>query len=149
MKKTITWILVADGARARIFKNEGPGKGMQPAMDAEFRHATPRTSEIGADRPGRVHESANSTRHAMENPVDWHRFEKEKFAREMARLLDQACLHGAFERLVLVAPPKTLGDLRSALGTGTRKKVTGEIDKDLTQIAPGELPTHLDKVLAV
>lgn len=149
MKKTITWILVADGARARVFKNDGPGKGMQPAMDGEFRHETPRSSEIGADRPGRVHESANSARHAMENPVDWHRFEKEKFAKEMARLLDQASLDGAYERLVLVAPPKTLGDLRGALGAGTRKKVIGEIDKDLTQATPTELVTQLSTVFPV
>lgn len=149
MKKTITWILVADGARARIFKNEGPGKGLQPAMDEEFRHALPRTRELGADRPGRVQESATSARHAVENPIDWHRFEKEKFAREMARILDRAGSAGAFERLILIAPPKTLGDLRDALGTATRKKVTGEIDKDLTQITSGELPDHLTNILAV
>ena len=149
MKKTITWILVADGARARIFKNEGPGKGVQPAVDEEFRHAVPRTRELGTERPGRVQESANSARHAMENAVDWHRFEKEKFAREMARVLDRAGSAGAFERLILVAPPKTLGDLRGLLGAGTRKKITGEIDKDLTQITPGELPDHLAKVMAV
>ena len=149
MKKTITWILVADGARARILKNEGPGKGLQSAVGEEFHHALPKTSEMGTDRPGRSHESANSTRHAMENPVDWHRFEKEKFAREMAKVLDQANNAGAYDRLILVAPPKTLGDLRGALANATRKKVTGELDKDLTQITLGELPGHLNTLLAV
>ena len=149
MKKTIPWILVADGARARIFKNEGPGKGVQAAVDEEFRHATPPSRELGAERPGRVQESATSARHAMENPVDWHRFEKEKFAKEMAKLLDRASQAGAFERLVLVAPPKTLGDLRNALGAPTRKKITGDIHKDRTQVTPAELPYHLGRVIAV
>lgn len=149
MKKTITWILVADGARARIYKNEGPGKGVEPAVDEEFRHDLPRTREMGTDRPGRVHESATTGRSAMENPVDWHRFEKEKFAKEIAGILDRASTAGAFKRLILVAPPRTLGDLRTALSANTRKKVTGEIDKDLTQVTPGELPDHLGGVLAV
>jgi len=148
MKKKVTWILVADGARARILKNEGPGKGLQPAVDEEFHHELPRTHEMGTERPGRVHESANATRHAVE-PVDWHRFEKEKFAKEMAKILDKAAAGGAFDRLVLVAPPRTLGDLRGALAAATRKKVTGELDKDLTQITLGELPEHLGLLLPV
>lgn len=149
MKKKVTWILVADGARARILKNEGPGKGLQPAVDQEFRHALPRTRELGVERPGRTQESATSARHALDNPVDWHRFEKEKFAKEMAKILDKAAAAGEFERLVLVAPPRTLGDLRGALAAATRKMVSGELDKDLTQVTLGELPEHLAGVLPV
>ena len=148
MKKTITWILVADGARARIFQNGGPGKGLHPALPEEFRKAVPKTGEMGTDRPGRGHESATAARHAVET-TDWHRFEKEKFAKEMAGILDQAGASGTYDRLILVAPPKTLGDLRNALSPITRKKVTGEIDKDLTAVTQGELPDHLGSVLAV
>ncbi len=35
MGKTITWILVADGARARLFANDGPGQGPRQPMTAE------------------------------------------------------------------------------------------------------------------
>lgn len=149
MKKTVTWILVADGARARILKNEGPGKGLEAAMDQEFRHKLPSTHELGVERPGRVQESANAARHAMENPVDWHRFEKEKFAKEMAGVLDKAAAAGAFERLILVAPPRTLGDLRAALGAAAKKKVTAELDKDLTHVPVGDMPGHLGGLLAL
>jgi protein required for attachment to host cells len=148
MKKKVTWILIADGTRARILKNEGPGKGLHPAIDGEFHHEAPRTHEIGTDRPGRTKESANTTRHAMEQS-DWHRFEKEKFAKEMAQVLERAEQAGAYDRLILVAPPKTLGDLRGALADPVRKKVTGEIGKDLTPMALGEMPAHLEAVLAV
>lgn len=149
MKKTVTWILVADGARARILKNEGPGKGLQAAVEEEFHRPVPKASEIGADRPGRSRDSTGGARHALDNPVDWHRFEKEKFAKEIAKILDQANNAGAFDRLILVAPPKTLGDLRGALGAGTRKRITGELDKDLTQLTLGELPEHLAGLLPV
>lgn len=149
MKKRITWILVADGTRARIFRNEGPQKGLQPALDRDFASPAPPTRALGADRPGRVQESASSERHAMVPRVDWHRFEKEKFAKSMARIVDEAAERGAFDRLVLVAPPRTLGDLRSALGPRARALVTAELDKDLTHVTPSELPDHLYKVLAL
>lgn len=29
MKPTTTWILIADGARGRLFANRGPGKGLE------------------------------------------------------------------------------------------------------------------------
>ena len=33
MKPTRTWILIADGARARILENLGPGKGVHEVPD--------------------------------------------------------------------------------------------------------------------
>ncbi|UXN75484.1 host attachment protein [Devosia sp. A8/3-2] len=29
MKKTVTWILIADGTQARVLENTGPGKGLR------------------------------------------------------------------------------------------------------------------------
>ncbi len=147
MRKTVTWILVADGTRARIFRNDGPGKGLRPALDRDFASPAPPTRALGTDRPGRVQESADSERHAMVPRVDWHRFEKEKFARSMAKILDGAAERGGFDRLVLVAPPRTLGDLRNALGPRARALVTGELDRDLTHVTPAELPDHLYRLL--
>jgi protein required for attachment to host cells len=85
----------------------------------------------------------------MEPPTEWHRFEKHRFAREMAKVLDAAAASKAFDRLILVAPPATLGDLRTELGDATRKMVTAELPKDLTRHAEQELPQHLGAVLAV
>ena len=48
-----------------------------------------------------------------------HRELKRDFAVRLAKMLDQRCREHAFDRLVLVAPPTALGDLRSAL-FGTR-----------------------------
>jgi protein required for attachment to host cells len=38
MKKRVTWIIVADGSRARVLANDGPGKGLRPAITGEFHH---------------------------------------------------------------------------------------------------------------
>ncbi|MGH6893353.1 MAG: host attachment protein [Dongiaceae bacterium] len=150
MKKTVTYVLVADGARARIYANHGVGKGLQPVSGATHKadlHHHDR--EILTDKPGRSHNSVGHARSAMEPQTEWHRFEKHKFAREMAKVLDAAAASKSFDRLILVAPPATLGDLRTELGDATRKLVTAELPKDLTRHAEKELPQHLDAVLAV
>jgi protein required for attachment to host cells len=149
MPKKITWILVADGARARVLMNQGIGKGLQPAVNGEIVHAVPPTRELGTDRPGRGQQRGVSGRHAFEPHVDWHRFEKEKFSKEMAGLLDAAAERGAFDRLVLIAPPRTLGDLRAALGAKARGKIHAEVDKDLTHVTVQDLPDYLGDVVAL
>ena len=150
MKKTVTYILVADGARARLYANHGVGKGLQPVSGATHRadlHHHDR--EILSDRPGRAYNSVGENRATMEPQTEWHRFEKHKFAREMAKVLDAAAASKAFDRLILVAPPATLGDLRTELSDSTRKMVSAELPKDLTRHAEQELPQHLGTVLAV
>lgn len=149
MRKTTTWILIADGARAHILENDGPGKGLAPAPVPPQETHLDADREVYADRPGRAQESVGGARHAVERRVDWHRFEKAQFAGRLAELLDAAAGAKRFDRLVLVAPPRTLGDLRAALAPATRAKVDGEIDKDLTHLPDHELPAHLEGLLAL
>jgi protein required for attachment to host cells len=149
MKAIRTWIVVADGARARFLVNEGPGKGLREALPEESGAPPPPTRDLGTDRPGRVFESADSSRHAMEPRVDWHRFEKQRFARSVAQVIDRGATERAFDRLVLIAPPRTLGDLRAVLGHASREAVHGEVAKDLTKVPVHDLPGHLEDILNI
>ncbi len=149
MKPIRTWIVVADGARARFLLNEGPGKGLTVALPGETSIPLPPTRELGTDRPGRVFESADSSRHAMEPRADWRRFEKLQFARAVAEIIDRGARGKSFDRLVLVAPPKTLGDLRAALGSSSQSAIYGELAKDLTKVPIRDLPAHLRNVLVI
>lgn len=149
MKPIKSWIVVADGARARILQNDGPGRGLT-ALPAEERHQPHRPSrDIDADRPGRTHDRKGPGRHAMEPPSDAHRIEKRRFAEELAERLNSASLAGSYDRLILVAPAKTLGDLRPALSKETMAKVHAELTKDLTSVTEHELPKHLSAVIAL
>jgi protein required for attachment to host cells len=147
MRKTVTWIVIADGEKARIVANQGIGKGLVPVSGHEMSTTLHAARDVYSDRPGRTRESVGASRHALQPRVDWHRFEKRQFAKRVAGMLDAEADKGAFDRLILVAPPRTLGDLRGALAAPTRAKVTGEIDKDLTHLADHALPAHLDKVV--
>jgi protein required for attachment to host cells len=46
--------------------------------------------------------------------VYWHRITKERFATELADALYRHAHANPLERLVVVAPPKVLGNLRNA-----------------------------------
>ncbi|MBN4016411.1 host attachment protein [Rhodospirillaceae bacterium AH-315-P19] len=143
-----TWVLVADGARARIFFQGDVGMDLIPVLAEKDDQSRRPTRDIGTDKPGRIQERiADGSRHAMAPRVDWHEFEKELFAKKMAEILNQAAQKETFDRLVLVAPSKTLGALRKALGKTAREKTTAEINKDLTQVPIHELPAHLETAL--
>ena len=149
MKKTVTWVLVADAARARILRNEGPGRGIEREVVQEFAQEIPPGREIMADRPGRGFESANPGRHAKEPSSDPREVEALRFLREVVAYLEKANNTRAFDRLVLVAPPAALGTLRAQVSKPLAAKVTGELNKDLTHVPVHDMAKHLGDVMRV
>jgi protein required for attachment to host cells len=148
--KRTTWVVVADGARAFIVANRGPGTGLSPVPGTAREQEIPKTTDLGSDKPGRSFNSDQSgTRHSMEPRVDWHQYEKQKFAHGIAKLLDDARMRRAFDHLVLVAPPETLGELRAKLDKQTQAVISGEVPKDLTRHMIKDLPNHLNGVIKV
>lgn len=103
--------------------------------------------QIVADKPGRGFGSADASthRHAFEPQHDPHKLEKHDFTAELARALDG--LSGQYDRLVVVAPPRSLGELDTLLTPQVKKKVSHQIPKDLTGVSPPDLWDALEKVL--
>lgn len=140
-----TWFLIADGARARLLRNDGPGTALVAAVEEEFIapavHGFSR--DLKSDRPGRAFDPAGGRPHAMEPRNDPHELEKKQFARHVAQVVDGHAAGRAFDRLVIVAPPKTLGDLRAELSAHTAALVVAEVAKDLTHVPADKLRDHL------
>lgn len=149
MKPVRTWVLVADAGQAKFYENLGPGKGLTELGGEAMKHDLPPTRDIGTDKPGRSFDSAGEGRHAMAPRVDWHEQAKSDFARTVAARLDKALKKKSFDRLILVAPPKMLGDLRAALSDRTSKHVTGEINKDLTGLTVTQIADQVGAVAPV
>lgn len=147
MKPTRTWILVADGARARILLNEGPGKGIKAVDGMTFAGDHSAAREIMADRPGRSFESVGDTRHALQNPSDPHELLKQQFVDKMASVL--AKHESEYDALIIVSPPATLGMIRKSLSKPVAAKIKDELGKDLTHTTNVEIVDHLQDVLAV
>jgi protein required for attachment to host cells len=149
MKPHITWILVADGERARVLQNLGPGKGLSAAMNGEFFQNLSPSRALGTDRPGRAFESASVARHAYEPRTDFHRAQKQTLCKQMAEMLNRGAREKSYERLVLVVPPQILGELRQFLDDHAKNRIIGEVKKDFTHLAIHDLPKHLDGVVVL
>ncbi len=149
MKRIITWILVADGPQARLFCNDGPGRGVAPFFDGLLTGCNLPGREIMSDRPGRTSDSAGQGRPAKEPRTDPREVEKRRFAHTLAAMLEDGLNQGRFDCLVLVAPPRALGQLRDESSKSVRDKISAELAQDLTQMPQHKLPEHLGGVKAV
>lgn len=144
MTSRTTWVVVADGARARILAGDPAAGTLELVMPELVGRGREKGAELMADRPGRSIDSSHvGDRHAMEPPTDPKEVEKQRFVRQLAERLTEALTEGRFARLVLVAPPRVLGELRAVLPEKVRAAVVHEVDKDLTWVPVHELPGHL------
>lgn len=134
MKKPRTWILVADGARARIVRFGPEGEHLE---DLAFEADHKQLKEIMADKPGRSFASVGAKRSAVEYHSDPVRAQAEKFAELLVARLEHARLSHEFDRLAIVAEPRMLGVIRSHMPHQLGATVIAEVHKDLTK-----LPAH-------
>jgi len=146
-----TWILVAHEAGARIFENSGPGKGLDLLEAIEHPEGRARDRDLKSDRPGRSFrkDSGDPRRASMSGSEGPHDRSVSDFARALAVKLRHARTENRYERLVLVAPPRFLGLLRSSLDGPTAQLVVGSVPKDLASTKVGELLGHVGEVIAV
>jgi len=148
MRIPTTWIVVADGSRARFHRIAEDGRSIA-ATEArlESARARGRAEDLVTDRAGRSFSSAGGGGHAMDPELDPQEREKERFhARVMETMRDAAEHHGV-RRFVLVAEPRTLGALRDALPDSLRRHVVAELDKDHVDTPPDKLMAQVAPLL--
>ena len=149
MKKTKNWVLVADGQHAQVFQSEGWGHGLRPVEGAHFEGKVPAARAIGTDKPGRLYSGAHGRPSAVGETGSLHRAAKERFVKSVAAVVDRASHEGAFERLVVIAPPEALGEIRATLSDQTKKKIVAELHKDLTHLPLPDLEKQLTEIIPV
>lgn len=137
-----TWVLIADGEKALFLRNTVDAISPTLEVIRKNEQENPSDYDQSANRPGRKHDTGVGQRSAMED-TDWHELAKERFAHELSDMLYKYAHRGAFERIVLVAAPHVLGDLRQALHKEVRDKVVAEIAKDLTHHPLDKVETML------
>jgi protein required for attachment to host cells len=131
-------VLVGDGQKALFLRNKGNPWHVELVVERILERDNPPTREQGTDRPGRRAASLGVARSAMEE-VDWHHLAKERFASELAEALYRHAHANLFERLVIIAPPKILGDLRKAFHAEVAARIAAEIPKELTSHPVAEI----------
>lgn len=138
-----TWILTANGGKARIFSAESATSPLAEIATITHPESRLRAKELASDRPGRAFDTAGVGRHAMSSQVDAKEQEQIRFAREIADRLERGRVERGFERLVVVAAPGFLGHLRASMAEPLQALVSTELDKDYTELSAGELRAHL------
>jgi protein required for attachment to host cells len=133
-----TLILVGDGQKALFLRNRGNAQHVELIVERIFEQDNPATREQGTDRPGRSTASPGAARSAMEE-VDWHYIAKERFANELAEALYRHAHANLFEKLIIIAPPKVLGNLRKVLHAEVVERIAAEIPKEMTSHPVSEI----------
>ncbi|TFH49551.1 MAG: host attachment protein [Lysobacterales bacterium] len=141
-----TWIVVAESARARIFARSGSKGKLREITDLAHPESRLHDRELTSDLPGRTSDS-HGRRHSMEQASDPHEHEADTFAVEVARCIDRGQREGGFDSLVLMAPPKFLGQLRTELSDSARGALVAELDKNLVEVDKKTLERHLSALL--
>ena len=134
------YVFVGDGRKALFLRNDGDEKFPNLKTEKVFEDENPSSHEQGTERPGHI--GKGSQRSAVE-PTDWHDIEEHRFARKVAAAMEQVIRAGKVKALVVVAPPRTLAELRNAFHPDVKACIIAEINKDLTKHSVGEIEKHL------
>lgn len=125
-------VAVCDGAKLSLYKNTGDGS--HPNLSAL---PAASVSDENMSSGGRHHSSAA-------NPDDSTQ-DEDAYAAGVAALLNKRALSGDIEHLVVVAAPKTLGELRKHWHKALQALLIGELPKDLTGSSPSEIAAAIEK----
>ncbi|MBB6411958.1 host attachment family protein [Mesorhizobium sangaii] len=112
-------VAVADGERLNLFRNTGDEAN------------PPLTASAGDDVTNDNRGSGARHQSSSANP-DNSQIEEDSFATGTADLLNRQVLGGQIENLIIIAAPRTLGELRKHYHQKLTAVLVGEIAKDLT-----------------
>jgi protein required for attachment to host cells len=162
------FVLVADGRKMLWFRNEGDGEYPNLKVEEAQEHPNPADrdqktdaaggasgSQMGSNAPSAARQGgmggaggggeggAFAPSRGTFEEVDFHQQEEDRFAAEVADMLKRRVLAHEVEQLVVVAPPKTLGELRKHYHKEVERRIAGELAKDLTGHTVPDIETAL------
>lgn len=117
----VTWIVTADAREARVFAERVRGGELIEIPDFRMR-AEDEDRPLGHVHQATVHQRAGFGRHGA-GTRDPSREAERRFLKRVAARLKEAAGQGRFDGLALMAPPRALGTLRSALTPAVAAKV--------------------------
>jgi protein required for attachment to host cells len=129
--KNGAWVMICDGKRALLLRNEGDAGLLNLRRVSVREQINPATRDQGSDAAGRA-VSPTGCHSGCVEATDWHEIQETRFADLLADELNKAAHEHAFRELVVVAPPKTLAELRRELSKDAQGRIAAEIAKDLT-----------------
>ena len=133
-----TEVCVVDGEKLLLLVNEGDDEFPDLQVIRKEKQDNPSDEEQSANKRGRVFQSGGPGRSAYSD-TDFHQLAEDRFAADAADILYKRAHSGKFDKLIVVAPPKTLGELRQSYHKSVEQKLVGEIDKEATNLPPDQI----------
>ncbi len=143
-----TWVLVADAARARLFRaHDEQFESMQHLKT--WNHAEGRLHEgdLVTGSEGAKHGGKDDSQRSTGPQVSATDHEEDVFAKALAEQMRDGRVSHDYDQLVLVAAPRFLGKLRETLDEPTRKVVSHSLDKDYSKHPAEEISELVKKAL--
>jgi len=144
--KSGMWIVVADGARGLVLVNEGNALEPELKVVRVYEQDNPKTSDQGRDKPPRSFQSFSDSRSSIAT-TDLHQRAEDRFVDQIVADLAKDSAAGAFDDLVIVAPPAALGEMRKAAHGALAKQIVATLDKDLTAHTIPDITAAVAKAL--
>ncbi len=124
-------VLVTDGRKTLFLRNEGDVNQIDLRTEAHDEREDASNGEMKTDAPGTTHSSVGNGRSSYEE-TDFHQLEEDRWAKSAAEEVNRRALANDFDALAIIAPPKTLGELRKQLHKEAARRVVCEIPKEMT-----------------
>lgn len=142
----VTWILVADRSRAKLFHALPDGQSPYPTLGC-WSHAAGRLQprDRDSDEPGRVVHPAGYVS-AVEPHEDRDHVEARRFSKELVSHLESLRQEHRFDQFVVIAPPGFLGVLRDSWTPSLRSMIARELNLDLSGLPDSELQKRLESL---
>ena len=131
-------VLVADGRKSLFFRNAGDAAFPNLSVEDKETRDNPAHHEQATDLAGQAMNVIGGKGGTM-GEVDFHQQEEDRFAAETAATLKARALANEFESLIIVAPPRTLGELRKHYHKEVERRIVAEVAKDLVNVPVEEI----------
>ena len=139
-----TWILIANGERARCFERHAPDHSLIELTDFVFPRTRLTGEASGGDLTGAAGKGHGRTGHAGTQDKA-----RTNFAQELANYLNDAVAAQRCNSLVLIASSPMLGEIKPLLSPAASKALQRSVASDLTQFTGLELKKSVDHALAL
>ena len=141
-------IVVADSSRARIFTTDSPSSPLNEIETMAHPEGRIHEQDMVSDLPGKDSgQGGGAGGHAYQDETEPKQQEVIDFAKRIADYLDDTRKTNKLGRLLIVAAPAFLGELRKQMSEQTNEFVVFESAKNLTQHSVEDIRNHLPKFL--
>ena len=133
------FVVVADGRKMLFLRNEGDAEYPNLQVEKKLVDNNPKDSDQKRDQSGQ----SSSTQSGTMGETDFAQQAEDRWAADAGEQLRKRALANDFDALVVIAAPKTLGELRKHYHKEVEARLVGELAKEMTDRPVGDIEQML------